>query len=174
MMKRSLAFCCFLMLMPLVLAGSGDAQPNESVLKAFERFKALEGSWTGTNSQGEDVRVDYQLTGNGTAVLERFHVEGQQHSHDMTTLYYLDNGRLALTHYCVVGNQPHMASAKGLVGKQVEFDFVAVGNADPSKDGHMHHALFEFEGQDAYNTTWTFYEDGKAKFAEKLVMDRSK
>lgn len=171
---RFLTLCCLLVVIPALAAGSGDAAkaPSQAVRNAFERFKALEGSWSGTNSHGEEVRVDYLLTGNGTAVLERFKVAGEQHQHDMTTLYYLEGERLALTHYCVMGNQPRMASAQGLVGNKVEFELVGLGNADPSKDGHMHRAVFEFEDQNHYQTAWTFFENGQSRFAEKLVMER--
>lgn len=174
-MKYScLVICCALILMPTALAGSGDAdkKPSQAVLKAFERFKALEGSWSGTNSHGEQVRVDYRLTGNGTAVLESYRAEGGEDPHDMTTLYHLDGSRLVLTHYCVMGNQPRMASAAGLVGNKVEFDFVDLGNADPSRDGHMHFAAFEFESDNRYQTSWTFFENGQERFTEKMVMER--
>jgi hypothetical protein len=101
----------------LVVAGSlllgsgraGEAGPaGTSAEGAFARFVALEGTWHGTNGHGEPVSVQYDVASGGSAVVERYHVEGQPASRDMVTVYHLDGDALLLDHYCIARNQPRM------------------------------------------------------------------
>ncbi|HSR70365.1 MAG TPA: hypothetical protein VLU25_20715 [Acidobacteriota bacterium] len=152
---------------------AGDAgQPSEAVVKAFEKIKSLEGKWTGRNGQGEPVEMTFEITGNGSAVIGYYKVDGQAHQHDMATVYHLDGARLALTHYCAVANQPRMISTKGLEGDKLSFEFLDVGNADASKDGHMHRAEYEFLSPDRFTTDWTWFQEGEARFTATVDVQR--
>ena len=51
------------------------------------------------------VKATYELTSAGNAILERLFVGLP---HEMVTVYYDSNGKLTMTHYCSLGNQPHM------------------------------------------------------------------
>ena len=75
----------------------------------FERIKSLAGRWQGVMKNGdgkeETVAVEYKVTSGGTAVVETL-TPGTPH--EMVSVYHDRAGRLNMTHYCMVGNQPEM------------------------------------------------------------------
>ncbi len=75
----------------------------------LQRVKALEGTWTGENP-GMDgkphmMTVNYKLTSGGSAVVETLNPGGE---HEMVSVYHDVNGKLSMTHYCMLGNQPQL------------------------------------------------------------------
>lgn len=83
--------------------------PADAGSPEFRRIKALAGRWQGvTKHEGgkeEPVTVEYKVTSGGTAVVETL-TPGTPH--EMVSVYYDREGRLGMTHYCMVGNQPEM------------------------------------------------------------------
>ncbi|HTF99161.1 MAG TPA: hypothetical protein VK654_01080, partial [Nitrospirota bacterium] len=95
-----------------VLAFSASALAGEKMgapvvhSKEFDRLKELVGVWEGKADMGkgpEQFKITYELTSAGNAIVEKF-AAGQPH--EMVTVYYDYNGKLAMTHYCSIGNQP--------------------------------------------------------------------
>src|SRR5438477_10450809 len=72
----------------------------------FEKVKKLEGSWESTDKD-HPCTVTYKVTSGGSAVSE---IMTMPNHAEMLTVYHLDGGSLVLTHYCMLGNQPHMKS----------------------------------------------------------------
>ena len=143
-------------------------QPNNAS-QAFVKLKGLVGQWEATTDKGK-VSSSYELTANGTVLLEKTKVPNME---EMVTVYHLDGKKLVLTHYCMVGNQPHMqAEAFDPASQQIRFDFAGAGNLASPNDGHMHTAVFKFVGPDAFNTDWTFFKEGKAAFVEQIQFHR--
>ncbi len=129
--------------------------------RAFDRFRALEGTWTGQDLQGQTFLYRYELVAGGTAVQETMLVDGGEHGkHEMTTLYHLDGDHLVLTHYCVVGNQPRMRSV-ALADSEIRFELVDVTNLTSPTAGHMRRAEFNFSDPDHFESAWTWHENGK-------------
>ena len=58
--------------------------------------------------------------------------------HEMVTVYHADGDEVVLTHYCVLGNQPHMKARPGGDGKQIVFECVGGTNLASERDKHMH------------------------------------
>jgi hypothetical protein len=52
---------------------------------SFEKLKALQGTWTGKNSQGDPLQVIFRTTSAGSAVLSE--IEGKE---DMITMFHMD------------------------------------------------------------------------------------
>jgi len=156
-------FVMTLIALPLT---AGESSPAE---RAFERFKALEGEWTGTGPEGKTIETRYELVGEGTSVMEFFSIEGE---HDMLTVYHLDGDSLMLTHYCAAGNQPRMRAASFEDENEVSFDFVDVTGVPSPEAGHMHHAVIEFKNDDRVESHWTWFEGGEAKFTESIEIER--
>src|SRR5262245_17392727 len=65
---------------------------------AFEKFKQLAGEWQGTGdgAHGKDMKVKYQVTSGGSAVVETV-FPGTDH--EMVTVIHPDGDDLLLTHY---------------------------------------------------------------------------
>lgn len=143
--------------------------PANAATAAFERLKALEGEWRGTNNKGAPVTLSYEPVSGGTAVLERERMTGHP---DMLTLFHVDGERLVLTHYCV-GNQPRMvARPDGIDGGRMEFDVVDVTGLESPEEGHMRRAVFELPDDDHLRSAWTWRQDGEDAFTVVVEAER--
>ena len=80
----------------------------------------------------------------------------------MVTLYTADGNRVALTHYCSIGNQPHMETpAVGADANEFAFGFVSVTNLASSDDMHMHEMTLKIEDADHFSEKWTMHMNGR-------------
>lgn len=148
-----------------------DSAPAASTASAaFETLKQLQGSWTGKNPRGGDVEVDYEVTGGGTVLMERYRMDGHG---EMLTVYHLDGESILLTHYCSVGNQPRMRASEFSGDGELRFEFVDVSGLQSGDDGHMHHALVRYQGGDSMTSDWTFRQNGKDQFTESVTIVRA-
>src|SRR5262249_8654576 len=111
-----------------------SSNPSHAALakSQFERIKTLAGDWSGpapADMPGGPMEVRYRVTSGGNTVEETI-MPGT--NHEMVTMYYLDGDKLALTHYCVVGNQPHMVAASegSTVGSAatIRFEYAGASN----------------------------------------------
>lgn len=68
---------------------------------------------------------------------------------------------MALTHYCAIGNQPHMKAKPKPGENKVAFEFVKASNMKSDRDMHMHSVTFTFVDKDTLKTEWTNYDGGK-------------
>lgn len=134
----------------LAVAADSDAQ------KAFEKLKALKGSWEGQTTDGKPVSATYQLTAGGTSLMLE---SSEDH---MVTMFYLTGDHLVLTHYCGTGTQPRMQAAISPDGKTITFDFVDGVNIPTMDTGHMHRAVFTLVDADHYNEAWTWMQGSES------------
>jgi len=146
----------------LVVAHAGEHQTVPYTGSAeFDRMKQLVGAWEGTSDMGkagEKVRVEYRLTAGGSALVETlFPGSGGE----MVSVYTDRNGKLAMTHYCSLRNQPRMTLAKA-DAKTIELVFAKKGNdINPATEKHMHAVHFTFTDNDHIVQKWTMYDKGK-------------
>jgi hypothetical protein len=126
----------------------------------FERLVALKGDWVNADapagSQGTIV-ANYRVTAGGSAVVETL-MPGQ--AEEMLTIYYKDGSKIALTHYCMLANQPRMR-AEGLEGNVLAFEYAGGDNIDVAHDMHMHSVSFTFVSPDELRTDWQGWADGR-------------
>lgn len=156
-----------LTLLAVIAAGSlttfaGEGQMGAPVThsKDFDRMKGLVGVWEGRVDMGhgmDQLKVAYELTSAGNAIVERF-AAGKPH--EMVTVYYDYNGMLAMTHYCSLGNQPHMELRNpGETTLKFVLSEKAPGLASMT-EMHMHALAIAFDGTDSIMQTWTLYDKG--------------
>lgn len=163
-----------LLTMPLRAAQEppkGDApKPPSPHAAAFAKLKSLAGDWTGTAGQpdGSPAKSNYRVVSGGTAVQETL-FPGTPH--EMISVFFLKNGRLVLTHYCSIGNQPEMACVKETATELV-FEFTGGSNLDPAKDGHIHGCTIRFVGPDQIEEEWRYFENGVLNGTERLYLRR--
>ncbi len=126
----------------------------------FERLKGLAGTWKGTSTEmnGEkwDGTVEYSVTSNGSAVVEKLFAGTP---HEMVSVYYDNNGKAVMTHYCGLGNRPQL----GLVSSndhEMQFVFSNANEIDPAKEMHMHALKLTFDGKDKLVQDWKLFKDG--------------
>ena len=74
----------------------------------------------------------------------------------------VDGERVALTHYCSIGNQPHMETpAVSPSANEFAFGFVSATNLANADDIHMHQMTLKIEDADHFSEVWTMHMNGK-------------
>jgi len=157
-------------------APAGEHQMGSAVVHSrdFDRMKELAVAWEGNMDMGqgmEPLRVTYELTSAGNAIVERF-AAGKPH--EMVTVYHDFNGKLAMTHYCSLGNQPHMELTDP--GENT-LKFV-LSEKSPGlvslNEMHMHALTIAIDTKDSITETWTLYDKGTKKNDVSVKLARSK
>ena len=139
--------------------------PAKATDSGFDRLKILVGDWVATGEDGKPFTNNIRLVSNRTALQETFQT-GQDNQ--MITMYSADGSRVALTHYCSMGNQPRMETP-AVAGATDEFVFSFTGATNlPTPDAsHMHRLVLQIDDADHFSETWTFREkkgDNKRTF----------
>ena len=130
-------------------AAQSDAQ------KAFEKIKALAGSWEGTIG-GSSTQVTIRVTASGHAVMHEFKVP----AYTEITMFYLADDRLFLTHYCEAGNSARMEGKLLPDGNAIEFNTLDV--AGGTQKGFVKRVVFTTIDSDHHGVELTYLRpDGK-------------
>ena len=139
----------------------------------FARIKSLAGKWKGTAQHGageqEPAAVEYKVTSGGSAVVETLFPSTP---HEMVSVYHDVGGKLAMTHYCMLHNQPQL----GLVsadGQHVELSLVESPGIDAAHDAHMHALSLIWKDPDHMTQVWTSYGGGKPQGTTTITLSRA-
>jgi hypothetical protein len=158
------------------LAASAEEQMAAPITHSrdFDKMKELVGVWEGKTDMGkgpEQFKVTYEVTSAGNAVVERFSAGTP---HEMVTVYHDFNGKLVMTHYCSLGNQPHMELTNP-GGNNLTF---VLSDKAPGlvslNEMHMHGLTISFDSRDSITQTWTLYDKGAKKFDNTVKLSRMK
>ena len=142
---------------------------------AFAQLKQLEGVWEAPAAGGKTARTEFELTANGTVLLERYTNPAMPGGGRMATAYHLDGNDLVLTHYCIANNQPVLRAERfDAAAKEIQFEFLRAGNLPSPAAGHMHRASYRIVDADHFVTEWEFFEKGARKMTEKETFTRIK
>jgi hypothetical protein len=155
----------------LVFVGASRGWDDKPSAKSasLDQFKQLAGEWTGKgdhDGQAMESKIVYKVTSAGSAVVETMDPGG---NHEMITVIHQDGDDLGLTHYCAIGNQPHMKAKPKPGDKKVAFEFVNASNLHSPNDMYMHSVTYTFVDKDTLKSEWTNYNGGKA--AGKVVFE---
>jgi hypothetical protein len=180
MKKTGFAFAILAAALTAMAAGPDHEHPAPAKTNpGFEMLKQLSGNWSGTAQHGDGqaqdgAKVEYRLTGAGSVVMETL-FPGTEH--EMVTMYYLDGDDLVMTHYCSMGNQPHMKAQafKAEAGKPATLRFACTGGGTnmTETDAHMHAAELTFTDKDHLAARWTMYEDSKPGMVATFTLTRA-
>jgi hypothetical protein len=157
------AICASLILAATSFLHAGEANPFGQAKPGspeFERLKTLVGTWAGKVDMGQgpiDMTIEYRLVAGGSVLEER---SAPGTPMEMVTMFYDKGGKLAATHYCILGNRPEMA-IKTSDAKSITLDFDSCCNIDPKKESHMHGMKLSFEDADTITTSCQAIIDGK-------------
>jgi hypothetical protein len=169
-MKTKLtSFLCATVLAAASLLHAADAPPAKKSSPEFERMKTLAGTWKGKIDIGhgpEDLTVEYRVIAAGSAVEERT-FPGTPN--EMVTMYYDKDGKLALTHYCMLGNRPAM-TVKSSDAKTISFQLEE--GCACAKESHMDAVSLRFDDADTLTTTCKALMDGKEMPEKSTTLKR--
>src|SRR6266852_7493101 len=104
---------------------------------SFDNVKALVGQWEGTTKMGDKdtpVTASYEMTAGGTAILERLFAGTPN---EMVSVYHSDGTKVAMTHYCMLGNQPEMTLRKA-DKNMIVFEMASTSGIKSAQEPHMH------------------------------------
>lgn len=154
-----------------------DAQKSDAQ-KSFDELKTLEGSWEGrvttvppqAEIEGKVMQVSLRVTSMGNAMVHE--MSGAGRPDHPVTMFYLDNDRLLLTHYCDAGNRPRMAGKMSPDGKTLDFEFLDI--AGGTQYGHMHHAVFTPIDANHHIEEWTYMTPGDKPVRARFELQRAK
>jgi hypothetical protein len=123
---------------PLAAWGNAEETREVDAAAAFARLKALEGTWEAPAAGGHKARSSFELTAGGTVLLERYENPAMPGGGRMATAYFIQDGALVLTHYCIARNHPMMRAG--------QFDAAtgrphAAGDVSPRLAGPVHHVV---------------------------------
>lgn len=163
-------FLPLLLMCLLAAAGRGTSvalmQPAAVTLaradaqQSFDKLKTLEGTWEGhvttvpkmAQIEGHAVQVTLRVTSRGNALMHEMRISGIPD--DPITMFYVEDGRFLLTHYCDAGNRPRMEGVVSPDGKTLKFNFLDV--AGGMEKGHMHDTMFTLIDADHHVEDWNY------------------
>lgn len=147
---------CIPILGMLVCVNVASAQTTGN--PGFEKMKSLAETWTST-VDGKPGSTTIRVVSNGTAIEETMTSPDDT---QMVSMYTPDGNRLLMTHYCSMGNQPHLETGP-VAPSDTKYSFVykgATNLASPSA-AHISHLTLQLIDNDHFTETWTFAENGK-------------
>lgn len=166
----ALVFC--VLVATAMIAFAEEPAKAVTAQEAFAMLKGLAGEWQGkamNRDNGPAVAVTYRVTANNSVVLETL-FPGTEH--EMITMYHLDNGKLVLTHYCAMGNQPRMELDPASSPGRLAFSFVGGSNLDPARDVHMHQGRINLVAPDRLENEWDVFRGTEKIDTKKFYLER--
>lgn len=159
---------------PIPASSGGYDMSAVTHSREFDKMKELAGSWQGTvdmEKGPQTIKVIYELTSAGNAIIERLFAGL---SHEMVSVYYDYDGKLNMTHYCTLGNQPHME----LMNRDEKNMLFVLSEKTPNlvsaKENHMHSLNISFDSRDSITQSWSRYDKGEKKSDTVINLTRTK
>ncbi len=151
-------------------AGLDHEMPSGPGSAELERVKQLVGRWEGTGNHGgkesEPAVVEYKVTSGGSAVVETL---GPGTPHEMVSVYHDHGGKLSMTHYCMLRNQPEL-DLTSATDNELNLS-LREGSIDPNLM-HMHQLTVTWTDPDHITQVWTGYDAGKPTESMTLTLSR--
>ncbi len=165
-MKKTIAILSLLLTVPLmsfVQAKEEHAYPTIQVPVSaeFDQVKTLVGVWEGTatdmGKEPKKAKVEYKLTSAGSAVVEVLFPGTKDEMH---SIYFNQNGKLTMTHYCALGNRPVLEFEKA-DESGILLNFSPASGINVQKEPHMHALKISMPDANTLVHEWDYYENGQ-------------
>lgn len=173
MKTKPIRVCASLFVAVSLAANAAETPAAKAGSPEFERMKTLIGSWAGKMDMGKgpaDFTLQFHLLAGGSVVEERCFTGTPN---EMVSMYYDQNGKLAMTHYCMMGNRPSM-KLNSADSKSLKLDFDPACGIDPAKESHMHALSITFNDADTITTSCVAIIDGKEMPVHPTILKRVK
>lgn len=157
-----------------VFAGDkeGHVHPPAPTDARFMAITKLAGNWeSDTDGDGKvESTCNFRVTSGGHTVVETM-FPGTEH--EMLTIYCMDNGKVRVTHYCMLGNAPSML-ATGSDTKHMVFEFDSGANVNAGSGNYMGGLVLDIKDADHFDASWMHFENGKKGEPAKFSWTRKK
>lgn len=121
----------------------------------------LAGTWVKADATGaatDEVVSIIRPTAGGTAFLETLFPGSDM---EMISMYFAEQGRLKMTHYCLMGNQPTYEATVSDDGTELVFHCRGGGNLADHEVAHMHEGHLRIVDADHIESRWTALAAGE-------------
>ena len=146
-------------------ADSGQPAQREALLAAVS---GLAGRWEAPSEDAEPVVHEFSVGSGGSAVRE---IMFPGTPHEMTNMYTLDGDALVMTHYCAMGNQPHMR-ATSIEGDRIVFRADGVSDLSSPDEAYMGEMTLVMVHDDHIEQQWRAFRAGELDHELKIPMTR--
>ena len=175
-MKRNVVVLIFLAItasVSVVADEPGNHGPSPSDDPRLEFMRSLAGIWaveSGPAGMPGGSIFEFRVTAGGHAVEEREMIGGPM---EMLTVYNMDGKDLVATHFCMLGNQPHMTAANQVVDDSLSFACDGKpGNTRSHAEEHVHGWKIQRDGDDKLILSGELIKDGKTSETPQFVLTR--
>ena len=157
-MRTALAALVAIAAFPLAAAEEGGEAHGGPYVGSpeLELLKGLAGSWVMAGAQeGQEempTAAEYRVAANGSVVVERNFPDTPK---EMISVYHDRGGKLSMTHYCALANQPQMSLTSSEEGV-LTFELVK-GSLESEEVPHMNGVSIAFDGGDEMSQTWSMF-----------------
>jgi hypothetical protein len=159
--KNIAAAFAAILLLAIFSAHAAQSAPNAASMDAL---KSLVGDWTALDAEGKPFTSSFRMISNNTALEETVNSANDK---QMVSVYNSDGPRVAMTHFCSMGNQPRLETAAERPNpNEFVFSFVGATNLANPNDQHMHRMVITIEDPDHFTEAWTIRINGKDKIQE--------
>ena len=138
----------------------------------YEKMKNLVGTWKGKMKMGEEeqeITVVYSTSSAGSVIIETSFPGTPQ---EMVSVYYDKDGKLTMTHFCALKNQPQM-TLEGSKDNRIDLKFSGGSNLNQEKDPYMHSLSIDFVDENKIVQNWTMYDAGEEKSVSSFTLSRA-
>lgn len=126
---------------------------------AIKLLASLNGCWVGKNPWGAPSRVSYDLSSDGTVIIEYLEQQGQV---PMYSAIYIDGETPMIHHFCSYGSQIRFRAQPQTDPKVLHFAFVDATNIKSREDDdHMTYINFTFRDPDHLDIDWGLHQNHK-------------
>lgn len=140
---------------PMVVKAATEAEKSA----LLEQVKKLAGTWEMKDEKGNLMTAAvFTVSSSGSAVRE---VMMPGTDHEMTNMYTMDGDALLMTHYCAIGNQPHMKARVGSQPNVLKFETAGVSNLNDVNGMYMGSMTMTIIDNDHVKADWVHLKDGK-------------
>lgn len=101
---------------------------------------------------------EFRVIAGGSVIEEHFAAGTPM---EMLSVYHDVNGKLTMTHYCMLRNQPKMALKKS-TANSFTFDLIPTPGLNAAKDKHMHGAAYTLIDATHFKMDGVAWDNGKA------------
>lgn len=145
--------------------------PTHEGSKELKLIKGLVGTWTGEMDHGsgpEKVTLVYRVTAGGSAVVETFNPGSPM---EMVTVYHDRHGKLQLTHYCMLGNQPLMQLTDSS-DNTISLKLAKKNSGVEAEAMYMSALTIKFDSANKIKQTWSMSNGGKEQQGPTVELTR--
>lgn len=132
---------------------------REQEAALIEQMKPLAGTWEMKDDKGQTVTAAVFSVGSGGSAIREIMFPGSPH--EMTNIYTMDGPTLLMTHYCAMGNQPHLRATAGNTPGVIALRFDSVSNLRSADEHYMGELTITIKDKNHITEEWRSFTGGK-------------